>query len=83
VEVDLEKAPSEGEVLIFTTGGAFLVNGTVRELVAKLNADDWADLVLAESGDHVVLRSSQVVALRPGTKHKRGTIGFIPREREG
>ena len=79
MEVDVDKTPSEGEVLIFTMGGAFLVNGSVRDLVAKLNADEWTDLVLAESGDHVVLRSSQVVALRPGAKHKRGTIGFAPR----
>ena len=79
MEVDVDKAPSEGEVLIFTTAGAFLVNGTVRDIVAKLNADEWADLILAESGDQVVLRSGQVVALRPGTKQKRGTIGFVPR----
>jgi hypothetical protein len=60
-------------------GGAFLVNGGTREVLARLNAEAWAEFTLAESGDVVVLKSDQVVALRPGQKHKRGTIGFVPR----
>jgi hypothetical protein len=79
LEVDVDKAPSEGEVLIFTLGGAFLVRGALRDIVAKLSADDWTDLELAETGDHVVIRSNHVVALRTGNKSRKGPIGFAPR----
>lgn len=80
MEVDTEKAPAEGEILIFTPGGGFLVRGTMQEVVTKLRADEWVDFELVESGDHVVVRSDQVVALRAGARRPRGTIGFVHRD---
>ncbi|MBV9281479.1 MAG: hypothetical protein JOZ41_15475 [Chloroflexi bacterium] len=80
VEVDLGKQPSEGEVLIFTVGGAFLVKGSMLEVAQRLAAEEWPTFELAESEDRVIIRSGQVVALRGGTKSSRkGAIGFAPR----
>lgn len=80
MEVDPSKQPAEGEVVVFTTGGGFVVKGGVREVASKLNAEEWPDFELAESNDRVVIRSSQVVALRGGTHRRRGTIGFVHRD---
>lgn len=80
MEVDADRQPAEGEVFIFTTGGGFVVSGALRDVISKLSTEDWPDFELAESGDHVVVRSSQVVALRSGTKSRRGAIGFVHRE---
>lgn len=77
MEVDLEKEPEEGEVLVFTMGGGFSIKGSVKDVVARLSAEDWPSFELAQSGDTVVIRSSQVVALRGGTRHKRSSIGFV------
>jgi hypothetical protein len=77
VEVDLEKEPDEGEVLIFTNGGGFSVRGAVKDIVARLSAEEWPAFELAQSGDAVVIRSSQVVALRGGSRQKRSAIGFV------
>jgi len=80
VEVDADKEPSEGQVLIFTASGAFLVKGTMPEVAQRLAAEDWPSFELAESEDKVIIRSSQVVALRGGTKPSRkGHIGFAAR----
>ncbi len=80
MEVDLDKTPAEGEVLIFTTGGGFVVKGSVRNVAAKLTAEAWPDFELAESGDSVIIAAGQVVALRGGNRRQRGTIGFVHRE---
>lgn len=76
VAVDAEKQPSEGEVLVFTLGGGFLVRGSMLEVAQRLAAEEWPSFELAETGDKVIIRSAQVVALRGGTKPHRGTIGF-------
>jgi len=80
VEVNLEKQPSEGEVFVFTVGGGFVVRGTVSEVTQRLAAEEWPEFELAETGDSVVIRSSQVVALRGGTRSKKSSIGFMHRE---
>lgn len=80
MDVDVDRHPAEGEVYIFTTGGGFVVRGAMGDVVARLSAAEWPDFELAESGDHVVVRSSQVVALRSGTKPRRSTIGFVHRD---
>jgi hypothetical protein len=80
VEVDLDKTPSADEVLIFTAGGGFSVKGSLEEARKRLVAEDWATFTLSESGGEVVIRSSQVVALRGGAPHKRGSIGFVSSE---
>lgn len=78
MEVDLEKTPSEGEVMVFTAGGGFVVKGSLADVTTRLSAEDWPKFELAESGDAVVIRSSQVVALRGGeAKQRRGNIGFV------
>jgi hypothetical protein len=77
VEVDLEKEPDEGEVLVFTIGGGFSVKGVVKDVAARLSAEEWPSFELAQSGDTVVIRSSHVVALRGGTRQKRSAIGFV------
>jgi hypothetical protein len=77
MEIDLDKEPQEGEVLIFTLGGGFSVKGTVKDVVHALSTEEWPTFALSESGAEVVLRSSHVVALRGGTQHKRGSIGFV------
>lgn len=76
VEVDAEKQPSEGEALIFTLGGGFLVKGSMLEVAQRLAMEDWPSFELAESGDKIIIRSAQVVALRGGTKARKGHIGF-------
>jgi hypothetical protein len=80
MEVNLEKQPSEGEVLVFTTGGGFVVSGNVSGVARRLAAEEWPEFELAESGHKVVIRSSQVVALRGGTKARKSSIGFTHRE---
>lgn len=80
MEVNLEKEPSEGETLIFTTGGGFLVKGSQMEAARKLAEEEWCHFDLAESGDRVIVRSQHVVALRGGTKSKRTSIGFMHRD---
>ena len=80
MEINVDKEPAEGEVFIFTTGGGFVVKGTASEASRRLSAEEWAHFELAESGDIVIIRSEQVVALRAGTKAKRGSIGFVHRE---
>lgn len=80
MEVDVEKQPSEGEVLIFTVGGAFVVKGALHELAQRFAAEQWCTCELAESGDSVIIRSTHVVAMRGGSKQsRRGSIGFAPR----
>jgi len=76
VAVDAGKEPSEGEVLVFTLGGGFLVRGRMLEVAQRLAAEEWPPFELAETGDKIIIRSSQVVALREGTKPRKGTIGF-------
>lgn len=68
--------PSEGEVLIVTRNGAFIVKGTLRDVAQNLRAEEWPTFELAESGDHVIIRSAQVVAIRGGNKSRKGSIGF-------
>ncbi|HZU12591.1 MAG TPA: hypothetical protein VFB58_07100 [Chloroflexota bacterium] len=77
MEVDVSKEPAEGQVMVFTAGGGFLVNGSVRDIAEKLNADDWATFQLAESQDKIMIRSAQVVALREGQRGRRHAIGFV------
>jgi hypothetical protein len=81
VEVDLEKEPSEGEVFIYTLGGGgFVVKGTMLEVAQRFAAEEWPSFELAESGDKIIVRSSQVVALRGGTTRRaKGAIGFTAR----
>jgi len=78
VEVEMDKEPAEGEVLVFTTGGGFVVKGSVADVTRRLAAKEWAHFELAESEDTVNVRSSQVVALPGGRKPRRGPIGFTP-----
>lgn len=77
VEVDLEREPEEGEVLVFTPGGGFSIKGTIAEIVRRFAVEEWPEFELSESGGRVCIRSSQVVALRGGTRPKRSTIGFV------
>ncbi|HEX6506278.1 MAG TPA: hypothetical protein VF221_01480 [Chloroflexota bacterium] len=79
VEVQEEQEPGEGETAIFTLGGGFSVKGSIREIAQRLAAEEWPTFELAESEDSIIIRSSQVVALRGGSKHRRGNIGFVPR----
>lgn len=79
MEVDTEKQPAEGEVFVFTAGGGFVVKGSMLEVAQRLAVEEWPSFELAESGDKVIIRSAQVVALRGGTRARRGTIGFAPR----
>jgi len=79
MDVDADRQPAEGEVTIYTVGGAFVVRGTMPDIVQRLSTEEWPSFELAETGDHVVIRSSQSVALRAGTKHRRGAIGFAQR----
>ncbi|GAC1324605.1 MAG: hypothetical protein NVS2B16_27640 [Chloroflexota bacterium] len=78
MEVDTEKQPAEGEVMVITVAGGFVVKGSVHDAAQRLSAEEWSTFELAESGDRVIIRSSQVVALRGGTRTKRGSIGFAP-----
>ena len=78
MEVQADQEPGEGETLIFTLGGGFSVKGTVREVAQRLAGDDWPAFELSESADTVIIRSSQVVALRGGTKKNKGSMGFVP-----
>ncbi|GAC1396464.1 MAG: hypothetical protein NVSMB52_09980 [Chloroflexota bacterium] len=80
MEVDLEKEPSEGETLVFTTAGGFLVKGSQLEVAHRLIQEEWSHFELSGSGDLVILRGQHVVALRGGTKSKRGVIGFVHRD---
>lgn len=79
MEVGVDHEPSEGEVLIFTQGGGFLVKGTISQVTRRLTEEEWAHFELAETADHVVIRSAQVVALREGSKSHRSSIGFVHR----
>ncbi len=77
VEVNpMPEAPAEGEVLIVTIGGAFLVNGTLHDVMKRLSTEEWPPFELADGGDSIVVRSMHVVALRAGARSRRGTIGF-------
>lgn len=79
MEIDVEKQPSEGEVLIFTVGGGFVVKAALSEATQMCTTEEWPSFELAESGDRIVIRSSQVIAIRDGSKSKhRGHIGFAP-----
>jgi hypothetical protein len=49
----------------------------VKDIVARLSAEEWPTFELAQSGDSVVIRSSHVVALRGGSRQKRSAIGFV------
>ncbi|MDQ2742311.1 MAG: hypothetical protein M3Z66_08435 [Chloroflexota bacterium] len=80
MEVDTDKEPAEGEVFVFTTGGGFVVKGSTHDVAQKLGAEDWPIFELAESGATVIIRSSHVVALRGGSRNRRGAIGFVHRE---
>lgn len=82
MEVDLNKEPSVGEVLVFTQGGGFLVKGSMHEVTQRLAAEEWPTFELAETEDKVVIRSGQVVALREGKRRHKGTIGFVHAEEE-
>jgi hypothetical protein len=78
-EVEADKQPAEGEVLVLTLAGGFLVKGSVHDIAQKLAAEEWPTFELAETEDKVIIRSSQVVALRGGSKTaRRGHIGFAP-----
>jgi hypothetical protein len=76
VAVDAEQEPAAGEVTLFTTGGNFMVKGTYTDAASKLAAEEWPSFELAESGDVIIIRSSQVVAIRGGIKPRRVSIGF-------
>jgi hypothetical protein len=73
----MTREPSEGEVMVFTIGGGFVVKGSMREVVEKLAAEDWPWFELAESSDKIIIRSTQVVVLREGTRSRKGGIGFV------
>ncbi len=79
MDVGADKEPGEGETLIFTLGGGFGVRGTIRDVAQRLASEEWPIFELSESGDSIIIRSSQVVALRGGTKSRRGSMGFMPR----
>jgi hypothetical protein len=79
LEVQADQEPGEGETLIFTLGGGFSVKGSIREVAQRLAAEDWPAFELSESADTVIIRSSQVVALRGGAKSRKGGMGFVPR----
>ncbi len=79
MEVQTDQEPGEGETLIFTLGGGFSVKGAIREVAQRLSAEDWPAFELSESADTVIIRSSQVVALRGGTKNRKGSMGFVSR----
>ena len=78
VDVDVQKAPGEGEVLIFTVAGAFSVKGSMREVADRLSTEEWATFELSESEDTVTIRSIHVVGIRGGAHRKRGHMGLTP-----
>jgi hypothetical protein len=80
MEVNVDKEPSEGEVFIFTTAGGFVVKGSASDASRRLLEEEWAHFELAESGDIIIIRSAQVVALRSGSRSRRGSIGFVHRD---
>jgi hypothetical protein len=63
---------------VFTVGGAFYVKGSMLDVAQRFSAEEWPSFELAESGDKVIIRSSQVVAMRGGSKRQRSHIGFRP-----
>jgi hypothetical protein len=79
VDVQTDQEPGEGETLVFTLGGGFSVKGAIREVAQRLTAEDWPAFELSESADTVIIRSSQVVALRGGTRKSKGNMGFVSR----
>ena len=79
MEVATDQEPGEGETLIFTLGGGFSVKGSIRDVAERLASEDWPSFELSESADTVIIRSSQVVALRGGTRNRKGSMGFVPR----
>lgn len=83
VEVEVDKEAYEGETMIITLGGAFVVKGSMLEIAQRLAAEEWPTFELAESGDKVIIRSSQAVAVRGGTKTRRGHIGFAASRNQG
>lgn len=79
MDVNPDTEPSEGEVLVMTTVGGFVVKGTLPDVSRRLTEEEWAHFELAESGDRVVIRGVQVAALRAGTKARKSGIGFLGR----
>ena len=78
MDIDVQKTPGEGEVMIFTIAGAFSVKGSIREVMDRLGGEDWATFELSESGDKVTIRTMHVVGLRGGEQRKRAHIGLTP-----
>lgn len=78
LNVDPDRVPEEGEVVVFTLGGAFYVRGSMLDVAQRFSAEDWPSFELVESGDKVIIRSTQVVAMRGGSGRHRGHIGFRP-----
>lgn len=79
MEVQTDQELGEGETLIFTLGGGFSVKGSIREVAQRLAAEEWPAFELSESADTVIIRSSQVVALRGGARNRKGSMGFVSR----
>lgn len=79
MDVDTDQEPGDGETLIFTLGGGFSVKGGIRDVAQRLGSEDWPAFELSESSDTVIIRSSQVVALRGGSKKSKGSMGFVSR----
>jgi hypothetical protein len=80
MEVDTERDPAEGEVYLFTTAGNFCVKGSPIDVSRRISADEWPTFELTETGDTIIIRSAQVVAIRGGTKPRRSIIGFTHHE---
>lgn len=80
MEIPVDQEPAEGEVLIFTIGGGFVVKGTLLEVAQKLTAEEWCHFELAESGDRIIIHAPHVIGLRGGQKPKHRAIGFTSRE---
>lgn len=78
VEVEDDKQAYEGETLIYTLGGGFVVRGSMHDIAQRLAVEEWPTFELAESGDRIIIRSEQTVALRAGSKARKGHIGFTP-----
>jgi hypothetical protein len=77
LEVEGDKQPQEGEVLVFTVAGAFCVKGSTHEVAQKLSGEEWPHFELTESSDTVILRSAHVIGIRGGTKSRKGPVGFV------
>jgi len=72
---DQRETETDSACLIFTPGGSFKVAGSVHDALRKLAAEEWPMFSLADGGDQLVIRSSEVAAIQH-VRGLRGALGF-------